>query len=127
MWITTVREGDYGPLYEDLGRGYPSSLGFYVFTDRGGDRIERGVDQLDGGLVPVSIGCDYLLDGVVGFADAKDDIRYLDGAFHRLEAQGKETRIGFRGGCDLELASQHPNIGQEPRAFAVSAPPSLMT
>jgi Xaa-Pro aminopeptidase len=41
MWITTVREGDYGPLYEDLGRGYPSSLGFYVFTDRGGDRIER--------------------------------------------------------------------------------------
>ena len=23
MWITTVREGDYGPLYEDLGRGYP--------------------------------------------------------------------------------------------------------
>jgi Xaa-Pro aminopeptidase len=41
MWITTVREGDYGPLYEDMGRGYPGSLGFYVFTDRGGDRIER--------------------------------------------------------------------------------------
>jgi Xaa-Pro aminopeptidase len=41
MWITTVREGDYGPLYEDLGRGYPSSLGYYIFTDRGSDRIER--------------------------------------------------------------------------------------
>jgi Xaa-Pro aminopeptidase len=41
MWITTVREGDYGPLYEDLGRGYPSSLGFYIFTKRGQDRIER--------------------------------------------------------------------------------------
>lgn len=41
MWITTVREGDYGPLYEDLGRGYPSSLGYYIFTDRGDDRIER--------------------------------------------------------------------------------------
>jgi Xaa-Pro aminopeptidase len=41
MWITTVREGDYGPLYEDMGRGYPGSLGFYVFTDRGGARIER--------------------------------------------------------------------------------------
>ena len=41
MWITSVREGDYGPLYEDLGRGYPGSLGFYIFSDRGGDRIER--------------------------------------------------------------------------------------
>ncbi len=41
MWITSVREGDYGPLYEDLGRGYPGSLGYYIFADRGGDRIER--------------------------------------------------------------------------------------
>ncbi len=41
MWINSVREGDYGPLYEDLGRGYPGSLGYYIFTDRGGDRIER--------------------------------------------------------------------------------------
>lgn len=41
MWITVVREGDYGPLYEDLGRGYPGSIGYYIFTDRGGDRIER--------------------------------------------------------------------------------------
>jgi histidyl-tRNA synthetase len=39
MWITTVREGDYGPLYQDMGRGYPGSLGFYVFTDRGGDKL----------------------------------------------------------------------------------------
>ncbi len=51
MWITTVREGDYGPLYEDLGRGYPSSLGFYVFTDRGGDRIERAAMGVGGYLL----------------------------------------------------------------------------
>ena len=51
MWITTVREGDYGPLYEDLGRGYPSSLGFYVFTDRGGDRIERAALGVGGYLL----------------------------------------------------------------------------
>jgi Xaa-Pro aminopeptidase len=51
MWITTVREGDYGPLYEDLGRGYPSSLGFYVFTDRGGERIERAALGVGGYLL----------------------------------------------------------------------------
>ena len=51
MWITTVREGDYGPLYEDFGRGYPSSLGFYVFTDRGGDRIERAALGVGGYLL----------------------------------------------------------------------------
>lgn len=37
------------PLYEDLGRGYPGSMpGFYVFTDRGGDRIERAALGIDG-------------------------------------------------------------------------------
>ncbi len=51
MWITTVREGDYGPLYDDLGRGYPGSLGFYVFTDRGGDRIERAALGVGGYLL----------------------------------------------------------------------------
>jgi Xaa-Pro aminopeptidase len=51
MWITTVREGDYGPLYEDLGRGYPSSLGFYVFTDRFGERIERAALGVGGYLL----------------------------------------------------------------------------
>ena len=28
-------------LWNDLGRGYVSGVGYYVFTDRGGDRIER--------------------------------------------------------------------------------------
>ncbi len=51
MWITTVREGDYGPLYDDLGRGYPGSLAFYVFTDRGGDRIERAALGVGGYLL----------------------------------------------------------------------------
>ena len=41
MWITMMKEGHYSPLYEDLGRGYTSDKGFYIFTDRGGDRIER--------------------------------------------------------------------------------------
>ena len=41
MWITLIKEGNFGPLYEDLGRGYAGGIGYYIFTDRGGDRIER--------------------------------------------------------------------------------------
>ena len=41
MWIVAVKENHIDPLWEDLGRGYVSGVGYYVFTDRGGDRIER--------------------------------------------------------------------------------------
>jgi Xaa-Pro aminopeptidase len=41
MWIVAVKENHYDPLWRDLGRGYISGIGYYVFTDRGGDRIER--------------------------------------------------------------------------------------
>jgi len=41
MWIVAVKENHYDPLWNDLGRGYVSGVGYYVFTDRGGDRIER--------------------------------------------------------------------------------------
>ncbi len=39
MWIHAVRDGDPDPLTIDLG----GSQGYFVFTDRGGDRIERAV------------------------------------------------------------------------------------
>ena len=41
MWITVVREGYEDPLTADFGRGYVGTWGYYIFTDRGGDRIER--------------------------------------------------------------------------------------
>lgn len=41
MWIVAMREGNYDPQWELLGRGYVGDIGYYVFTDRGGDRIER--------------------------------------------------------------------------------------
>ncbi len=41
MWITVVKEGLPDPLVEDLGGGYVGSIGYYVFTDRGEERIER--------------------------------------------------------------------------------------
>lgn len=43
MWITVSREGFDDPLTEDLGKGYVGGYGYYIFTDRGGDRIERAL------------------------------------------------------------------------------------
>jgi len=41
MWITIIREGYEDPLTEDFGRTYVGSTAYYIFTDRGGERIER--------------------------------------------------------------------------------------
>lgn len=41
MWVTVMKEGLPDPLVEDLGGGYVGSVAYYVFTDRGSDRIER--------------------------------------------------------------------------------------
>ncbi|MCA1562501.1 MAG: hypothetical protein LC753_13545 [Acidobacteria bacterium] len=41
-------------LWEDLGRGYISGVGYYIFTDRGGDRIERAALGPSGYLIEQS-------------------------------------------------------------------------
>ncbi len=41
MWIVAQKEGHDDPLAPLLGGGYTGTVGYYVFTDRGGDRIER--------------------------------------------------------------------------------------
>ncbi|MBJ89579.1 MAG: peptidase M24 [Woeseia sp.] len=43
MWITVNREGFNDPLTDDFGKGYVGSYGYYIFSDRGGDRIERAI------------------------------------------------------------------------------------
>ena len=35
MWIVAVKENHREPLWDDLGRGYVTGIGYYVFTDRG--------------------------------------------------------------------------------------------
>ena len=48
MWITMIREANYGTLYLDFGQGYTGNTGYYIFTDRGGDRIERAALGISG-------------------------------------------------------------------------------
>jgi Xaa-Pro aminopeptidase len=54
MWIVAVKENHTDPLWEDLGRGYVTGIGYYVFTDRGGARIERAALGPGGYLVEQS-------------------------------------------------------------------------
>ena len=54
MWIVAVKENHYDPLWEDLGRGYVTGIGYYVFTDRGPDRIERAALGPGGYLIEQS-------------------------------------------------------------------------
>ena len=48
MWITMIREANYGTLYLDFGQGYTGNTGYYIFTDRGGERIERAALGITG-------------------------------------------------------------------------------
>lgn len=55
MWIVAVKENHREPLWEDLGRGYVSGIGYYVFTDRDPDgRIERAALGPSGYLIEES-------------------------------------------------------------------------
>ncbi|WP_419936078.1 M24 family metallopeptidase [Candidatus Palauibacter sp.] len=51
MWITVRKEGLDDPLTPDLGVGYVNPIGYYIFTDRGGDRIERAALGISGYLL----------------------------------------------------------------------------
>jgi Xaa-Pro aminopeptidase len=46
MWIVAEREGNYDPMVDQLGEGYANEIAYYIFTDRGGDRIERATINL---------------------------------------------------------------------------------
>ncbi len=54
MWIVAMKENHLDPLWDDLGRGYVSGIGYFVFTDRGTGRIERAALGPSGYLVEQS-------------------------------------------------------------------------
>ena len=62
MWITVSREGHDDPLTEDFGKGYVGSYGYYIFTDRGGARIERAVLGIGTALVEDNGAYDIMME-----------------------------------------------------------------
>lgn len=59
MWIIMNREGNFDPLYLDMGEGYVGSTGYYIFTDNGTDRIERAALGIGGYLLSEGGSYDY--------------------------------------------------------------------
>jgi len=102
MWIVAMRENHYDPLWEDLGGGFVSGIGYFVFTDRGGDRIERAVLGIDTYL-PRQSGYDIVgsaadLAAFVRERDPRrigvnvsDEIGPADGLTHTLYAELQTT------------------------------------
>lgn len=103
MWIVAVKENHYDPLWKDLGRGYISGIGYYVFSDRGGDRIERLALGPGGHLIDQSGAYDQFLPAsrlaeVVKARDPKrigvnmsDEIGPADGLSVTMLAHLKKT------------------------------------
>ena len=60
MWIVMQKEGHNDPLYEDLGRGYTGSIGYYIFTDRGDNRIERIASGVGGRMLEACLTYDMV-------------------------------------------------------------------
>ena len=103
LWIVAQKEGHADPLYEDLGRGYTSRIGYYLFFDRGGDRIERTALGVTG---PMLEQCP-VYDRVDGAADlpkylaarnpkriginTSDEIGAADGLTHTLYLHLQQT------------------------------------
>jgi Xaa-Pro aminopeptidase len=103
MWIVAVKENHYDPLWRDLGRGYVTGVGYYVFTDRGGERIERAALGPSGYLLQESgaydeYGAASALAEFVRARDPKrigvnmsDEIGPADGLSVTMLAQLKKT------------------------------------
>jgi Xaa-Pro aminopeptidase len=74
MWITVNREGFDDPLTEDFGKGYVGNYGYYVFTDRGGDRIERAILGVGTALVEDNGAYDIIgsADELKAFVEERD-------------------------------------------------------
>src|SRR5210317_1630411 len=60
MWIIMNREGNFDPLYPDMGEGYVGLTGYYIFTDNGSGRIERAALGISGYLLEEGGVYDYL-------------------------------------------------------------------
>ena len=59
MWIIMCREGNFDPLYQEMGEGYVGHNGYYIFTDMGKPRIERAVLGIEGYLLEETKAYDY--------------------------------------------------------------------
>jgi Xaa-Pro aminopeptidase len=93
MWIHVMREGNPDPLALDLG----GDSGYFIFTDRGGDRIERAV--LGGGGYTVRNCGAYDIfgsaDDLKGFVTGRDPKRIAVNMSERLAVADGLSHTGY--------------------------------
>jgi Xaa-Pro aminopeptidase len=109
MWITARREGLDDPLTADFGEGYVNPIGFYVFTDRGGDRIERAALGVSGRLLSANGAYDI----VTGSFDLREFVAERD---PRRIGLNMGENIGAADGLSYTLYHELAELLGEPYA-----------
>jgi len=138
MWIVAVKENHIDPLWNDLGRGYVTGIGYYVFTDRGGDRIERAALGPGGYMIAQSGAYDIIAPAATLAAHVKardpkriglnmsDEIGPADGLSVTMHAHLKKT-LGepyasrFTSAEKLVVDFRSPRVAAEIVAFGEAA------
>jgi len=116
MWIHVVREGDLDPL----GYNFGSNEGVFVFTDRGGDKIERAFFGWNTDKVEESGAYDIVIKPEIKTPlEAYPNIRiFLVDLYRMGEAE-------WPGGPKTELDFRYPGLGEfvaerDPKRIAVN-------
>jgi Xaa-Pro aminopeptidase len=120
MWIVAVKENHREPLWNDLGRGYVSGIGYYVFTDRGGQRIERAALGPSGYLIEQSGAYDTFAaaDTLPAFVKARDPKRI---------GVNMSEEIGPADGLSATMLTHLKKVLQEPYASRLVSAEKLVS
>src|SRR5262245_57532645 len=120
MWIVAVKENHREPLWNDLGRGYVSGIGYYVFTDRGGPRIERAALGPSGYLIEQSGAYDTFAaaDTLSAFVRARDPKRI---------GVNMSEEIGPADGLSATLLAHLKKVLQDPYASRLVSAEKLVS
>ncbi|MCK4932354.1 MAG: hypothetical protein KAT01_09315 [Candidatus Aminicenantes bacterium] len=116
MWIHIVREGDLDPL----GYNFGSNEGIFIFTDRGGDRIERAFFGFHSDKVEESSAYDIIIRPEIKIPlEAYPNIRILLDELYRMGGAewpgGPKTELDFRFNGIGEFVAE-----RDPKRIAVN-------
>jgi Xaa-Pro aminopeptidase len=120
MWIVAVKENHREPLWNDLGRGYVTGIGYYVFSDRGGDRIERAALGPSGYLIEQSGAYDTFAAAstLPAFVKARDPERI---------GVNMSDEIGPADGLSATMLAHLKKVLQEPYASRLVSAEKLVS
>lgn len=108
MWIVAVKENHREPLWEDLGRGYVTGIGYYMFFLRG-DRVERIALGPSGYLINES----GAYDGMTAASMLPDFVRQRD---PKRIGVNMSDEIGPADGLSVTMLAHLKNVLGEPYA-----------